>query len=139
MVKQIIATMALSFMATASFAHVSTLPPAPQPGVSCKATYNPSTDTDNFCGCYQEQQKDNCNVLKPPISCNMKPELMVGASYQNVQGLYHGDLNKFCVSEVAQMKAKGKTSITEQNCEDDMSQVFQGEPGHSYCVNNWQS
>lgn len=139
MIKPVLLAVALSAIATVSVAQVKALPPAPAPGVSCKATYNPASDKDNYCGCYQQQQKDNCNVLKPPISCDMKPELMVRASYENVASIFHGDLNKFCENEVAQMKKKGKTSITVQNCEDDMSQVFEGEPSQSFCVNNWQS
>lgn len=138
MIKKIMLTIALSVVTTVSFAAVSALPPAPAPGISCKTTYNPDSDKDKFCGCYQEQQKDNCNVLHAP-GCSEAPEALAHMTYSAIQTMYGHNISKFCNAQVKQLNGHGKTTITVQNCMDDVTVIMSTMPSHSYCVSNWNS
>lgn len=111
-------------------------PPAPPPaGVSCKATYDSSTKLDDFCGCYEQQSKANCTLLKEPV-CNDSMDIQVGL----MGAAINNNLTKFCYNEAVALKAAG-SSVTQQNCMDDVGLVYgswlsKGKSG-SMCTGHW--
>lgn len=135
-----IAIIGLSLIAISSFAGY---PPAPNPGTACKTLYNPTSDLNNFCGCYEQSSRSQCahliaaGLLHIKINCNQPPDSLALATWANVAG----NLTRFCKNQVNLLHidhVQQDKSITIQNCMDDVGTVMAGLRGyHNVCSGHW--
>lgn len=134
-----VAILGLSFVSAASFADY---PPLPTPGVSCKATYDPTKDLKDFCGCYQEQAVPQCRALAahgyvPGGSrvCNAAFPVLVTSTCGD-EKLERGIVN-FCKTNVEHLHQSGITSVTTEDCQQDVGYICDS-GGQSICSSYWQ-
>ena len=135
-----IAVMGLSLVAVSSFADY---PPAPTPGTSCKTLYNPTSNLDKFCGCYEQSSRSQCThldaagLLPIRVNCDESPNTLALATWASVAG----NITRFCKNQVALLHedhVQNDKAITAQNCIDDVGTIITRLSGlHNVCSGHW--
>lgn len=109
-----IALLGLSLIAVSSFADVS-----------CINQYSPTTDMKDFCACYKADALAQCMTLSKKFG--MPSQKICNSGIKSVTALTctteTGRLSSFCSNNVTKLHQAGDTSVTIQNCEDDVGYI----------------
>ncbi len=137
--RAIVTLIGLTSIAISGFASVlSVFPPLPTPGVSCKTTYPPSSNLQNYCGCYQESAVKQCGDLArhgyaPARTCtgSFKALVTLTCATEGMRGI-----QSFCKTNVNNLHQSGEPATTLQNCIDDVGYICD-DGGESTCSPYW--